>query len=93
MRIKKKAQKYALLNLGMVLGAIASGFVLPGNTPVWLWALVSAVVIGTLNYLLFITLRKGEGTRSQNDSRFSTALVFLGFLIFVLDLVFRLAHR
>lgn len=89
MRLQKTWQKFTLLNVGMVLGLFVSLFVVPRTTPIWFLAVLFSAIIGTMNYLLFMRLRKAAGGEPAKDARLSSVIIFVGFLIFVLDLVFR----
>ncbi|MGH9715727.1 MAG: hypothetical protein ACRD4R_03225 [Candidatus Acidiferrales bacterium] len=91
--LKSAWQKYAVLNAGMVLGCLASVFMLPGSTPVWIWVSVCVAVIAMMNFFAFTRLRKDNKKQSSSGSRFTTAVVFVGFLIFALDLAFHLIHH
>jgi uncharacterized membrane protein YfcA len=88
----KKWQKFTVLNAGMLLGVLASIFMLPSDTPTWLWASVCIVVIVAMNYLLLGKLRGSSGAQAKLP-RSSTLIIAVGFLIFVIDLLYHLAHR
>lgn len=88
----KKWQKFTVLNVGILLGIVASNFMLPSNTPAWLWAAISIVVIITMNYLLVRKLRSAAGT-PREQVKGSTVIIAVGFLIVLIDMLVRLAHR
>jgi len=89
--MKRRWQKFTLLNLGALVGVFASLFMVPANTPTWLWAAIAGVVIAVLNYLLLAKLKKVERGESTKDTGLSTMVVVAGFLVFIFDLFFRLA--
>jgi len=93
MQIHKRWQKFTLLNIGLGLGLFVSLFVIPARTSVWLLVGLFITIIVTMNYLLFVKLRKIENGETTKDTRFSTVIIYAGFFIFVLDLVFRLVHH
>jgi hypothetical protein len=90
MQIQKTWQKFTLLNVGMVLGLFASLFVIPRNTAIWILVVLFSAIVGTMNYLLFMRLRKTAGGKSAKDTGLSSVILFVGFLIFVLDFLLRL---
>jgi len=93
LRTQKTWQIFAALNVGLVLGISASLFMVPGNTPFWLWAAISGCFIMAANYLLFARLRKTSEPESTKDTKLSPVLAWVGVLIFLLDLVLRLIQH
>jgi predicted membrane channel-forming protein YqfA (hemolysin III family) len=93
MQLKKTWQKFTLLNISLVLGLIASLFVVPGNTPLGWLAVVFGASVAVMNCLLFARLRKPTGRESASDSRLSTVIVSAGVVIFLLDLLLTYIHR
>ena len=88
----KKWQKFTVLNAGLFLGVLASIFVVPSDTPVWLWGAISIVVIAAMNYALFRKLKSAAGAQGE-QSKGSTLIIAVGFLTFVIDLLYRFVHR
>jgi hypothetical protein len=91
--VQKRWQKFTVLNAGLLIGIFASLFVIPASTSIWLVAAVSAAIVGVMNVLLFRRLRSAEAETSVNDSKSSTVIIAVGFLIFLIDLAFGLAHH
>jgi hypothetical protein len=92
MRVKKTWQKFTVMNVGIVVGLFVSLFVIPATTSIDLLVVICGVFIATMNYLLFARLRKVAGGEEIRDTRLSTIVIVVGFVIFVLDVVLRLAH-
>ncbi len=78
-------QKVAVLNAAAFLGSVASLFAIPGNTPLWLWAAVSGVLVVGVNTWLVIRLRRGnESPKKQApDLRVEMAVVIICSLYFL----------
>jgi len=91
MRLQKTWQKFTLLNVGMALGLFVSLFVVPRTTPIWFLAVLFSAIVGTMNYILFMRLRRAAGGEPAKDTRLSSVIILVGFLIFLLDLAFRVA--
>jgi len=62
----KKWQKFTVLNIALLLGILASFFMVPSETPAWLWGSISVVVIAAMNYALFRKLKSAVGHRENN---------------------------
>ena len=56
----KPWKQYLLLNTVAVVGIAGSIFVVPGNTPVRVWAAVSGCALATLNSLLYRRLNRSR---------------------------------
>jgi uncharacterized membrane protein HdeD (DUF308 family) len=93
MKLPRRWQKFTMLNVGLFLGIVASLFVIPATTSVWLVAGISAVIVGVMNVLLFMRLRNAEAGQSTGASSSSTIIIALGFLILLIDLAIRLAQH
>jgi hypothetical protein len=78
-------QKVALLNAAAFVGSAASLFAIPGNTPLWMWATASGVLIVGLNTWLAIRLWRGNDSPKKQvaDLRVETALVIICSLYFL----------
>lgn len=85
-------RKFILWNLGLLVGVFASIFMAPENTPVWLWAIICAAVIGIMNCLAVARLRNRH-PKPPNDATGSRVIVATGFVVFLVILIFRLTHR
>ncbi len=79
------------MNGGGLAGIGLSLFVVPPNTPLWLWGTVSVVALAVFNYLLARRLRRGTG--DSTFVRTSGSVAWLGVVFFLLELVFRFWHR
>ena len=93
MPMQKRWQKFTVLNIGMALGFFISLFWIPSATSIVLLAALFAAIIAVMNYLLFTRLRRVSNGESIRDTSLSTVAIVAGFLIFVLDLVFRLTRH
>jgi hypothetical protein len=93
MALRKRWQKFTLLNVGLLLGVLASLFMVPGNTPTWLWAAISTTVVASMNYLAFARLRKVERGESIKYTKLTTLVIALGFVFFLIDLFLSLTRH
>jgi cytosine/uracil/thiamine/allantoin permease len=91
--MRKTWHKFAAANIGLVMGILASLWMVPGNTPLWSWLAIAGVFLAMANYLLYKKLKKTTDTESTQNTGRSTVLVWIGFLMFVLDLLFHLFRR
>lgn len=93
MPIQKRWQKFTVLNIGIALGVFTSLFWIPKSTSVVLLVVLFGAVIAVMNYLLFTRLKRISSGESTKDTSLSTIVVVVGFLIFLLDLVFRVVRH
>jgi hypothetical protein len=84
-------KKVALVNVGGLLGIGISFFVVPPNTPLWIWATVSVVCLAVFNYLIIRRLQKSTGERKIGSA--SSIVIWLGVVVLLLELVFRYWRR
>ena len=77
-----------LVNTCFVAGAGISIFVLPPETPVWLWAIGAVLFAVALNLIVLGRLRAREGSKTRPIV--STLVIIGTFLILVAELVLRL---
>ncbi len=86
-----KWKRIALVNLGALGGAVAALFIVPETTPVWIWGLLSLVVLLTLN--IIVVRRKVSAGGENASSRWrNRAMILLGLALLVLDLVLSRLH-
>jgi len=64
---EKTWQKFALMNVGLVLGLFASPLVIPSDTSFWWRTAPFGVVLAAMNCFLFARLKKATGGESKND--------------------------
>ena len=84
-------KKFVLFNVGLLAGIFISIFLAPPDTPVWLWATISVVVLAVMN---FLTLRRLKTASTERKSSVgSTVVITLGVLVLLLDLVYRYLNR
>jgi hypothetical protein len=83
-------KKIVLVNGGGLVGIITSLFILPPQTPVWLWAAVSGCALVALNYVCFAWRRTASGERKSGVK--NTAITVIGLTVLLLDLVLRYQH-
>jgi len=93
MRVQKRWQKFTLLNIGIALGLFASLFWIPKATSIVLLVVLFGAVVAVMNYLAFTRMGRVSSGEPTRDTSFSTLIAVAMFLIFVLDLIFRLAHH
>ena len=79
-------KRIALINFSALGGAVAALFVVPERTPVWLWGVVSFVVLIVLNVAAVRRRRSAEG-EIVSESSGNRAMIYLGLALLVLDLV------
>jgi hypothetical protein len=80
----KPWKQFVLLNLAAAAGVFCSLFVVPENTTLKLWAVVSLAVMLVLNIGLYLRQHsKGHTARLGG-----TAMVWFGFALFIIDIVF-----
>jgi hypothetical protein len=84
-------KKVALVNVGGLLGIGLSLFIVPPQTPLWIWATLSVLCLAVFNCFLFRRLRRSTSERKA-DSK-SGVVIWLAFVLLVLELVFRYWHR
>jgi hypothetical protein len=57
-------KKVALLNVSGLFGIGLSLFMVPPQTPLWIWASLSVLCLAVFNLFLFRRLRRGIGERN-----------------------------
>lgn len=84
-------KKIVLLNVGLFGGIFLSIFLAPPETPVWLWAAISVILVAVMNYLAW---RRLKGANVERKSSLETnAVIAFGVLVLLLDLIFRYIKR
>jgi hypothetical protein len=90
MKLWKKA---LVLNIAGLLGIASSIFVVPPNTPFFLWLIISAVVLSAFNVAIFVRHRKaGPGSR-QPTSKTTDAIIALGVVFWIVDVLVHILRR
>jgi hypothetical protein len=87
----KTWKRFAVINVGVLTGIGLSLFLVPPNTPFWLWAIIATAIIGGFNFLLYKTQR-----RSPTKPKLEPLPAFIGWIctgFFLLELVFHFFHR
>jgi hypothetical protein len=84
-------KEIVLVNGGGLVGIIISLFIISPQTPLWLWAMVSAAALAMLNYVCF-GWRRTVGGKSKNGAK-STVIIALGLAVLLVDLLLRHLHR
>jgi hypothetical protein len=84
-------KRIALVNGGGLVGIIISLFIVSSPTPLWLWATLAGVALATLNYVCF-GWRRTAGSEGTSGTK-STAIMILGSVVLLLELIFRYLHR
>jgi uncharacterized YccA/Bax inhibitor family protein len=82
----KTWQTYSLMNLAALAGIAISLFIVPGETPFWIWAACSALGLALCNLLIYFrAVRRRNATSASAKREWVVALFGLAFLI--IDLV------
>ena len=84
-------KKIGVVNGGGLVGIFISLFIVSPQTPLWLWAAVSGGALAALNYVWFAWRRTANGERKSGVKY--TAIIMLGLMVLLLDLVLRYLHR
>ncbi len=85
-------KKVAVLNFGGLLGIALSMFLVPPSTPLWLWAVISALCLALMNYFLVVQLRKPR-TPGKTTNLWSNGALLFGFVLLVAELLARFWHH
>jgi hypothetical protein len=88
----KKWKKFVLVNIGGLTGIVLSLFIVPGNTPVPLWAICAGGVLILMNYFFVFRRMKSE---NQHKRELGAArwIIILGFMVLLLDLIWTFYSR
>lgn len=91
----KSWQKVVLVNAAALIGVITSALAVPPATPVWIWALGSAVAIVFLNFAFFRRFRRKAGQASASYEPRAGLIAAVAFPLYVLFLIlsYYLNHR
>ena len=81
----------ALVNVGGLLGIGVSLFIVPPNTPLWIWATASVACLAALNYFLIRRLQKSADERTVRPT--ANIVMWLGVIVLLVELVFRYWHH
>jgi hypothetical protein len=84
-------EKVALANVGGLLGIGISLFVVPPNTPLWIWTTVAVVCLAVFNYLIIRRLQESTGASKVGSA--PSIVIWLGVVVLLLELVFRYGRR
>jgi hypothetical protein len=86
---------FLYLNVGAILGIVASLFILPGKLRFAHWLCGAIVILATVNVLAFWRLRNSkrsdDATRRLKTS--SKVIIYAGLLFFLLDMVLSYIFR
>lgn len=77
-------QKLVVPNIAAVVGLLISLFIVPGDTPLWLWGVIAVVVIGILNVCLIL---KRQRARRDSPVTVRTAIIALGAALLLMDVI------
>jgi hypothetical protein len=84
----KTWKKYTLLNVAGVLGTVASLFVVPEDTRLWMWAVISSFTLALLNYTVFRSTRANCGS----GAKCSSAIIVVGVVVLFSDVALAQWH-
>lgn len=88
----KTWQRFGAVNAGALAGIFVSIFFLPPATPVWVWAIVAVVALAMLNYVLIRKVKTPQAP-TPGKQKVVTIIVFVGFLLFLIDMALRYTGR
>jgi hypothetical protein len=87
----KPWKKYAAINVGAVLGVGLSIFIVPDNTPFWLWLTIGTATIAIFNFFLYRRMQRPPG-KPQGEP-LPKIIVWICTAFFLIELVFHFLHR
>jgi multisubunit Na+/H+ antiporter MnhB subunit len=76
---------FIVVNVGGIIGAIASLFLVPESTPLWLWGVCVATILIAINLLAW---RRKRNPRPADPER--NVMLVIGLICALLALLFRL---
>jgi hypothetical protein len=79
-------KKFAILNAGALVGILASLFIVPASTPLWIWGVSSALAVLLFNYG---ALKYRPSPDRKKGGMSSTIVIALGFGLLLLELAIR----
>jgi hypothetical protein len=82
-----RKRKLLVLNVGLAGGVIASIFMVPARTPLWLWGLVCGLAVVAINCALLISKGK-EFPPGRASQRKALLIIAMGLTLLLLDLLF-----
>jgi hypothetical protein len=85
-------KRLVIVNASALVGIFISLFTVPPRTPLWMWASISMIVTGVLNYVV-LTRAPKLGETSQRGSTWSTVVIVFGFGLLILELALRFLHH
>jgi uncharacterized membrane protein YfcA len=75
-----------IVNVAAVVGLIAATvFLIPPQTPLWIWAISSVAVLVVLNLTFWHKTKSAQPRRSDSAA---VTIIILGFIFFLLDIIF-----
>jgi len=87
----KPWKKFAAINVGALIGIGLSLFIVPPNTPFWMWLAISTATIAIFNFFLYRRLKKPVGAPKAEPIPAIIAWICTGF--FLLEVAFHFFHR
>ena len=75
------------MNVGGLVGIGVSIFIVPPETPLWIWATASMVCLAVFNYLLIRRLQKSTGASKVSSA--PSIVIWLGVVVLLLEVVLR----
>jgi uncharacterized membrane protein YfcA len=87
----KPWKKFALMNVACLIGIGLSAFIVPSNTPFWLWLTIGAATIAIFNFFLY--RRLGRSSTKPKKEPVPAVLGWIGVAIFLGELIFHFFHH
>jgi hypothetical protein len=81
-------KRVLLINVGALVGIGISLFIVPEETPLWLWAAISLGALAILNYAQFAWHRRIIRRTTNARQKWAMIIAILGTIFFILDLIF-----
>ena len=86
-------KKVLVLNIAGLLGVASSMFVVPDNTPVYLWLVLAGLTLAGFNVLIFVRRREIASGSRPATSKAQNVLIALGVAFWILDVLVHILRR
>jgi hypothetical protein len=87
----KPWKRFTAINVGALIGIGLSLFIVPPNTPFWMWLAISTAAIAILNFFLYRRLKKPAAAPKAEP--LPAILAWIGVAIFLGELIFHFFHH
>jgi hypothetical protein len=83
-------KRVLLLNASAIIGIVISLFIVPGDTPFWLWETIAVVFLAACNVLLYF--QQGRA-KPRNSPSARTIIALMGFVLLIIDMIISRHYR